>query len=61
MSNGRLFGFALLFLNWFCPAHLHEEIEGSFGVFLLVLVTLAAGYSALKSGATNPVDAINTE
>jgi putative ABC transport system permease protein len=28
MSNGRLFGFALLFLNWFCPAHLHEEIEG---------------------------------
>jgi putative ABC transport system permease protein len=33
----------------------------SFGVFLLVLVTLAAGYSALKSGATNPVDVIKTE
>jgi putative ABC transport system permease protein len=33
----------------------------SFGFFLLVLVTLAAGYSALKSGATNPVDAIKTE
>jgi putative ABC transport system permease protein len=33
----------------------------SFGVFLLVLVTLASGYSALKSGATNPVDVIKTE
>ncbi|MFM7430056.1 MAG: permease prefix domain 2-containing transporter [Flammeovirgaceae bacterium] len=28
MSNGRLFRFAFLFLRWFCPPHLYEEIEG---------------------------------
>ena len=33
----------------------------SFGVFLLVLVTLSAGYSAWKSGRMNPVDVIKME
>ncbi len=33
----------------------------SFGVFLLVLVTLSAGYSAWKSGRMNPVDVIKIE